>query len=152
MQIETVADVVSWSANYHRSLGATLPESLAETASTRLKLLGDYVANREQCLATKVSALASTEGERSLGTWVMEFLQRQPLPEPHGKDARWAELDENQLLAAVVDLHEQLTDLYRYLHSRCAATPAAATFEQLLDMERHEMERLAQGANRLQDI
>lgn len=152
MQIETVADVVGWSAKYHQSFGSTLPASLARSGNDRLKLLGDYISHREQDLATKIAALSRTESEQSLGTWVTEFLNRQPLPTVQEEDAQWALLSEDQLLAVVVDLHEQLTDLYRHLHSRCAATPAAVTFEQLLEMEQHELAGLAQGANRLWDM
>lgn len=152
MRIETVADVVQWGADFHHGLAEFLPRCLADADSTRLQLMGDYVARRQGHLAETVAALTRTESEQSLGTWVMEFLSQQPLPKMDDGNTRWLQFDEDDLLAEVVDMHEQLIDLYRYLLSRCMATPAAETFEQLIAMEQHELGLVAQGANRLRDI
>ncbi|AKH70691.1 hypothetical protein IMCC21906_03051 [Spongiibacter sp. IMCC21906] len=152
MNVETVGDVVQWSGDFHQSFAQFLPDSIASSSNERAKLLGDDIARHEANLATTILALKDTESKNSLDTWVTEFLNNQPLPDTKYKDLHWASLSSEQLLDEVLEVHAQLIELYRHLHSRCAATPAAGTLEQLLDMEEQELSLISHSANRLRDL
>lgn len=152
MNVETVADVVQWSGDFHQSFAQFLPDSVGNSTDERAKLLGDYIARHEAHLAKSILALKNTESPEALGTWVTEFLNHQPVPNTDYADLRWASLNSEQLLDEVLAIHAQLIELYRHLHSRCATTPAADTLVQLLDMQEQELSLISHSANRLSDI
>jgi len=67
-------------------------------------------------------------------------------------DAPFAELDATQIMEVIVDQHQQVIELYRYLASRAEIPSAKELMESLRSLEEHEMMRMAQSANRFGDL
>ena len=152
MHIETMQDMVNWSAEFHDAFAAFLLDSVASSKSERLKMLSEYIADHERNLANTLRAFTPTERDQALGTWCAEFLNEQPLPDTKTVDSRWGQMATDELFNQVENIHSQLIDLYEFVLSRCQATPAAAMLQQLIDIEAHELKLMAHSANRLQDI
>ncbi|MEX1668575.1 hypothetical protein AB4876_06610 [Zhongshania guokunii] len=152
MHIETMQEMVEWSAAYHQSFAGYLQDSVASSSDERAKMLSDYIADHERSLAKVLFAFKPTESDAALGTWCAEFLNDQPLPNTEKTDVRWAQMSADEMFAEVSAIHAQLIDLYRFLLSRCIATPAAEMLEQLIDIEEHEIKLMAQSANRLHEM
>ena len=56
------------------------------------------------------------------------------------------------IIAETLSQHEQVIELYRYLHSRADMPEAIELLSQLLDLEEHEAMQMSHSANRLQDM
>lgn len=55
-------------------------------------------------------------------------------------------------MEVIVDQHQQVIELYRYLASRADIPSAKELMESLRSLEEHEMMRMAQFANRFGDL
>lgn len=148
MHLETLGELVNWSAKFHQDLADKL-NALAPQANPRGELLAEYMASQESQLADTIAALQHTENSKALDTWVTEFLNNQPLP---SLEAPWPTDNADALLEEVLEAHNTLLELYQGLLSRCAATPGEPLLTQLIDIEQQELTRIAQAANRMQDI
>lgn len=152
MHIETIQDIVEWSAAFHRSFRTHLQASVATSQDERAKMLSHYIGDHQLNLAKTIDALTPIESANALGTWCTEYFNEQPLPNTAKINPRWAELSADEIFSEVNGIYEQLVDLYRYLLSRCAATPASETLQQLIDIHEHQLKLMAHSVNRLQDI
>ncbi|WP_373089657.1 hypothetical protein [Zhongshania sp.] len=152
MHIETIQDIIEWSAAFHRSFRTHLQASVATSQDERAKMLSHYIGDHQLNLAKTIDALTPTESANALGTWCTEYFNEQPLPNTAKINPRWAELSADEIFSEVNGSYEQLVDLYRYLLSRCAATPASETLQQLIDIHEHQLKLMAHSVNRLQDI
>ena len=148
MHLETLGELVNWSATFHQGMADKL-NALAPQANPRGELLAEYLAGHESQLADTIAALQHTEKNKALDTWVTEFLNNQPLP---SLDAPWPKDNAEDLLEEVLAAHNTLLELYQGLLSRCATTPGEPLLTQLIDVEKQELTRIAQAANRMQDI
>ncbi|MDF1692446.1 MAG: hypothetical protein P1U47_08750 [Zhongshania sp.] len=152
MHIETMQEMVEWSAAYHQSFAGYLQDSMASSSDERAKMLSDYIADHERSLAKTLYAFKPTHSDGALGTWCAEFLNDKPLPNTEKTDVRWSKMSADEMFAEVSAVHAQLIDLYRFLLSRCMATPAAEMLQQLIDVEEQEIKLMAQSANRLHEM
>lgn len=61
-------------------------------------------------------------------------------------------LDIQSLMARIIDQHNQVIELYRYLHAQEGAPSAKELLQNLIELEEHEAMQMALGSNRLNDI
>ena len=58
----------------------------------------------------------------------------------------------DEVLGAVMALHEQIIGLYKYLQGRAEVASTRALIDGLLSLEQHEAMRLMSQAHRLDDL
>jgi hypothetical protein len=67
-------------------------------------------------------------------------------------DEPFAKLNATEIMEVIVEQHEQVIELYRYLASRADIPSAKELLEPLKSLEEHEVMRAVQTANRFQDM
>jgi hypothetical protein len=56
------------------------------------------------------------------------------------------------VMTRIIDQHNQMIELYRYLHAQAGAASAKELLQSLITMEEHEAMQMVMGNNRLQDV
>lgn len=152
MQIDTFRDIIHWTRAYHQQLSEWLHNSSVMQNDERTQMLLDYLAEHEAKLSRAITAFEETDNLNALDTWVMEFLDKEPLLPSADLGAPFADMTTDEIIAKVQDEHARIVELYRFLVSRVSTTPAADLLEELANLETHEAMRLSQASNRINDF
>lgn len=153
MQIETLKDVLEWTAGFHRQLSGCLARCESHEASERGRLLLDYLKQHEATLAKLVETFEREASSNALNTWCYEYLDKNPIMQQPCREQVSDLPDVNAVLGSVLKQHNQLIDLYRYLYAEAAVVPSAKELlQELIDLEQHEIMRMVQSSNRLSDL
>ena len=152
MQIETLKDVLHWTTEFHQHLSQCLTHCADSNENTRAKLLLDYLATHETKLAQILHRFEQTANTNALNTWCYEYLDKHPIIQHNQCDKPFAKMNTHEIMGIIVDQHEQLISLYRYLQSRADTVSAQELLGNLTSLEEHEAMQMMQSANRLEDI
>lgn len=152
MQVETLKDVLHWTSHFHEQLSEALQLSSIETANTRIQLLLSYLAEHEHKLAHVLDQFEETGNKNALDTWCYEYLDKSPIIQQQIGPHLFDDIDEDQIMLAVTNQHQQVIELYRYLLAKADITSAKEMLESLVSLEEHEAMLMSQAANRLHDI
>tara|TARA_R110002095_G_scaffold182796_3_gene159995 strand:- start:282 stop:740 length:459 start_codon:yes stop_codon:yes gene_type:complete len=152
MNVKNLKDVINWTRESHLYLASCMQHCVDQNENARAKLLLDYLADHEQKLVKVLDGFQETASTNALNTWCIEYLDKH-LTERHGKCEKvFAQMNTEEIIAETLSQHEQVIDLYRYLHSRADIPEAIELLSQLLELEEHEAMRMSHSANRLQDM
>jgi len=152
MQIETLKDVLNWTRDFHQHLASCLHHCNDRNQSERARLLLEYLAEHEQKLVAVLDGFTQSASAKALNTWCYEYLDKHPIVRHAQCDQPFAQMSTEEIISEITGQHGQVIDLYRYLHSRAQTVSAQDLLAQLLDLEEHEAMRMAQSANRLEDL
>lgn len=152
MQIETLKDVLHWTREFHQHLSQCLSHCADTNTDERARMILAYLSDHEKVLTQVVSGFETEGDEHALNTWCYEYVAKHPIVQHAYCDAPFAELDAMQIMEVIIDQHQQVIELYRYLTSRVDIPSAKELMESLESLEKHEMMRMAQSANRFGDM
>ncbi len=152
MQIETLKDVLHWTREFHQHLSQCLFHCADKNMEERARMILAYLSDHEKALTKVVSGFETSGDEHALNTWCYEYVAKHPIVRHAHCDAPFAELDTTQIMEVIVDQHQQVIELYRYLASRAEIPSAKELMESLQSLEEHEMMRMAQSVNRFGDL
>lgn len=152
MQIETLKDVLHWTREFHQHLSQCLSHCAGKNTDERARMILAYLSDHEKALSQVISGFEASGDEQVLNTWCYEYVNKHPIVRHVHCDAAFADLDATQIMAVIVDQHQQVIELYRYLASRADIPSASELLEALRSLEEHEMMRMAQSANRFGDL
>lgn len=152
MQIETLKDVLHWTREFHQHLSQCLSDCADKNTDERARMLLTYLSDHEKALTQVVSGFEISGDEHALNTWCYEYVAKHPIVQHVHCDAPYTELDATQIMAVIVDQHQQVIELYRYLAARADIPSAKELMESLRSLEEHEMMRMAQTSNRFEDV
>lgn len=152
MAIETLRDVLSWTETFHKQLSECLSQEAATSADERAKMILSYLADHEAQLTKVIEGFEQNGKESVLNTWCYEYVQKYPITRRSHANAPFSELDAVQIMDVVIDQHQQVIELYRYLASRAETTSTKEMLSALSSMEEHEIKRMVQSSNRLSDM
>lgn len=152
MQIETLKDVLHWTKEFHQQLAHNLAENGKSNDSDRAKMLLDYLDQHETKLAQTIAKFEETGDQNALNTWCYEFLDKHPITQHQQPDILLENLSSSEITTAIAKQHQQIIELYRYLHNRAETASAKELLENLLALEKHEVMQMVQNANRLEGI
>ncbi|WP_237055672.1 ATPase [Microbulbifer sediminum] len=152
MQVETLRDVLEWTTRFHRSLGDSLRQSAESNPNARADLLLDYLAKHEHRLGELVAMFEDRAETRALETWCYDYREQNPILHRTDCDAPFAELDAGEIMDMVADQHQQVIELYRYLHARADTDTTRELMAEVKELEERETMQMTQGANRLEDM
>lgn len=152
MKIETLKDVLHWTAEIHRHLSEKMSECATENDNQRAVMLLDYLAMHEKRLSHVIGQFELNSSSGALATWCYEFVEKSPILQREYVDASFEELNAMQIMSVIAELHQQIIEFYRYLLSRADSTSAKELLQQLCSLEEHEVMQMAQSANRLNDM
>ncbi len=152
MQIETLRDVLKWTKEFHQHLSQCLPHCADMNTNARAKMILSYLSDHEEILTKVVNGFEISGDEHALNTWCYEYVNKQPIIQHGHCDAPFTDLDAVQIMEVIVDQHQQVIELYRYLASRADIPSAQEMLTSLKSLEEHEMMRMVQSANRFEDM
>lgn len=152
MEVETLKDVLEWTRKFHRNLSGCLRECAGHNESERARLLLDYLAQHENQLAGLVSDFEDQAETRALNTWCYDYMEKHPILHNTHCDVPFQNLGAEEIMNIVTDQHEQVIDLYRYLHARADTEGTRELMDNLKSLEENEAKQMTQAANRLQDM
>lgn len=152
MQIETLREVLHWTKEFHQHLSKCLSDCADKNTDERARMILAYLYDHEKILTRVVDGFEQSGDEHALNTWCYEYVQKHPITKHAGCDAPFGDLDATQIMKVIVDQHQQIIELYRYLASRAEIPSARELLETLGTLEEHEIMRMAQSANRFSDM
>lgn len=152
MQIETLKDVLHWTKKYHQQLSQCLSHCADKNTDERARMVLTYLSDHEESLTKIVNGFETTGNEQALNTWCYEFVNKQPIVQHVHCDAPFSGLNAEQIVEVIVDQHQQIIELYRYLASRADIPSAQELLASLRSLEEHEMMRMVQSTNRFGDM
>ncbi len=152
MQVETLRDVLHWTKGFHQHLSQCLSHCAENNINERARMILAYLSDHEKHLTDVVNGFEKSGEEHALNTWFYEYVQKHPIVQHVHCDKPFAELDATQIMAVIVEQHQQVIELYRDLASRADIPSSRELLEGLSSLEEHEMMRMSQSANRFEDM
>ncbi|PSW06689.1 ATPase [Photobacterium lipolyticum] len=152
MKIETLRDVLHWTREFHQYLASCLQHGVDENASERAKLLLQYLGEHEQRLVKTLKGFEKGADKNALDTWCYDYLDKNPIHHDIQCESAFSNLEPADIITEIVTLHQQLTELYRYLQSRAESTSSRELLAQMAELEKHEAMLMVHSANRFQDM
>ncbi len=152
MRVETLRDILHWTSKFHHHLNQRLHQSTDDNKSERARLLLDYLSEHEKRLSHVIHRFEEEGDEDALNTWCYEYLDKNPIVQHRFCDAPFEQLTAREIMAVVVEQHEQIIELYRYLRARADIPSAEALLDNLKALEEREIMQMVQSANRLDEL
>ena len=149
MAYETVKDLLEHARSFHALLSEWYRARGREAEGGRVRMLLEYLAQREGQLADHLEAFEATASKTSLNTW-FTFTGAEALDQ-RLKEARIAEdasLDD--VVQAVLQLDETIAELYRFLAAESPSEELREVFQSLLREEEKEESLLVRMASDLE--
>lgn len=152
MAAQTLDDVLSRTREFHDGLARCLNESAEATEDPRAELLLNYLSDHEHTLSQLLEKMQSGAERKQLDTWFYEFTQKHNVIRSEPEHKSFAEMTSDEIMTEVMNQHEEIIELYRYLYGRAGSTPAQELLRELVDFEQHEAMLLAQEGMRAEDM
>lgn len=152
MQAETLRDVMNWTRTLHGSLAQSLKRSAEDSRHERVRMLLDYLAEHEQRLQKVVELSEQDASLKALNTWCYDYFENAPLSLRKIELEDLGDREPDEIIATVIDLHEMVIDLYRYLLDRAESPTPRELIAGLLDLEEHEAMLVARDARAMEDL
>ena len=152
MQIETLRDILHWTASFHQQLSECLSHCADNNTDQRARMMLQYLSEHENRLRKVVSGFEATGAVDALNTWCIEYLQKHPIVRHQQCNAPFKDLDATQVMNDVINQHQQVIELYRYLASRADIPSAQHLLDALSALEEHEVMLMVQAGNRFSDM
>ncbi len=152
MKIETLGDVLQWTREFHVHLSTSMFRCADQHESERARLLLDYLVKHEEKLSRSLDEFQKFSSYGVLATWCIEYINKQPIIAHPYCNESFVSLSSEQIMEVIVNYHQQIIELYRYLAIRNPIPKAQELLESLLFFEEQEIMLMSQAANRLEDL
>lgn len=152
MQVQNLKDVLRSTKKFHQHLSQCLSDCADENMDQRARMILEYLSGHEKILAKVIAGFEASGDAHALNTWFYQYVDKQPIVQNVHSDAPFANLNVEQIIEVVVDQHQQIIDLYRYLLSHAEIPSAKELLSSLCSLEEHEIKLMVHSANRSQDM
>jgi hypothetical protein len=150
MRFEQTRDVLEHVRHFHLEISDLYDRLSAQSDKERLKLLLDYMSQREKKLARALSEFTDETSQNILDTWFQYTHDNDRLrcPDLH----LTADTTVDDIMRFGLALADCFIDLYREIAATADSEEIAAVFRNLLDSEEGEKLKLARNAQLLNDL
>ncbi|MBL4799422.1 MAG: ATPase [Oleispira sp.] len=152
MEVETLRDVIRWTREVHSELSKCLSMCQEDNKDERAKLVLSYLSNHEHEIAKVVDIFEKKGSEHALNTWCVEYVNKFKLDNGEFCDRPFSDLDAQQIVAVVVEKHQYLLSLFRFLAMQAAIPSTKELLNALSFFEEHEIMKIVQATNRFEDV
>jgi len=153
MKAETYRELIEWTQHLHGQLASCMEAgAVSADTSERMRWLLQYLSDHERCMQQMVARFEQQADVKVLDSWVYDHFTDNPRTRSLFAGQSFAGMDYEQICAVVFDLHNDALDLYRYLEGRAETAGGRELMQELLAMEEHETLRLAEQAQRAQEM
>ncbi|MBU6951343.1 ATPase [Hahella sp. HN01] len=152
MHAETLRNVLHWTKEFHQQLSKSLLQSAGLHENEGSRLLLDYLARHETLLSNVIDGFEHTGELKALNTWCYEYLEMHPTHPLADGEIHYESLNSQQIIETVMEKHQHIIELYRYLHAKAATPSTQELLENLMKLEEHEAMLMSQNGNRLDEM
>ena len=150
MRFEQTREVLRHVRQFHESVASLCQRLSEECDEERIRMLLDYMSERERELAKAVDEFTDETSENVLDTWFQYTHDDTGLAIPDF--ALTPETRIEDVLRLGLDLAQSLIDLYKEVADNAETEEVRAVFRNLLEFEEKEKLKLARNAQMLDDI
>ncbi|MCB1693629.1 MAG: ATPase, partial [Pseudomonadales bacterium] len=144
MKVETIADVIHWTREFHRLLSNCLQRGQSASKEERVRMLLGYLSEHESKLADVLEDFESRGETGALHTWSYDYLDDHPVKPHPDCDKAYDEMTAEEVMQQVEHEHNQIIGLYKHLRGRIDTPSAVDVIDQLISLEEHEAMRMSQ--------
>jgi hypothetical protein len=152
MEIETLRDVIHWAKKVHLQLSERLSESQEDAVDERAKLVLSYLSTYEKKLVKVLAGFEENGNERALNTWCIEYVTKFKRENGEFSNKSFGELNAQQIISTVVEQHQYLLSLFKFLAMQSVTASTKELMEELVSFEEHETMKMVQATNRFEDM
>lgn len=152
MEPKTMSDVLKLTQDWHHEISKHLQSNAGNTGLERNQLLLDYLSEHEEKLSKTLETFRQKADLRALDTWFYEYTDRHKVVHQDPRDIPFSRMSNDEITGKIGQLHNELVDLYRHLHSRAESDAARDVLAQLLNIEESKSKIISFGARRSQEL
>lgn len=152
MEVRTIAELIDWSKQVHHELARRLAEDSVKHKTEMARFLLDYLAMHEKHIEQMVQGFEQKADAKILNTYIYDYLLYKPIVLHRASAQPYTELSFEQICNEVFDYHQQIIELCRNLVDKTELPEPKAMLQALLNMEQHEVMRMAQQTGRMYDL
>lgn len=152
MAIETIKDILDWGRRLHEELAHIYQTSSTETKDERTRLLLSYIADHERKLADIIANYEKHDTSGTVDSWMRDYLDKNPFMAGMREVVSFNPMDSDDVLQATVNAHQQMIKMYRDLAENAKAERLESLFENIANMESHELMRMVMTGERWSDM
>ncbi len=151
MRFKKTRDVLEHVKSYHEAVSARCENVAGETDRKRAKLLLDYIGKREKDLAQAISEFTDETSEQVLNTWFQYTTDATPIQQLLDSELR-PDMTADDLMRTTMQIAEHFISLYREMIDAADTNELREVFQNLLDREQKEKEKVARNFQMFMDI
>ena len=151
MRFKKTRDVLAHVGNFHRAISARCDQLSGETDAKRLKLLLDYVSEREAQLADAVTVFTEKTPDRVLDTWFQYTSDDAPIQRLLDADMR-PNMTADDLMRVIMEISDHFGTLYKDVAAAAETDEVRAVFQNLLQEQQKGKEKVARNFQMFADL
>ncbi|MFN2329540.1 MAG: hypothetical protein ABR612_11540 [Chromatocurvus sp.] len=152
MRIESIESLIDWTKEVHFELAKALASGLKDQTEERARELLQYLQQQETHVAKIVSSYEDRADLKALHTMVYDYEAHTPVETARIGGKPYGSMAYDAIAKDVLNAHNEIIELYRYLIGRSAISEEQVLLEALLEVEEHETMQLSQQINRGRDM
>ena len=151
MRFKNTREVLDHVKRLHEEVSAACQKACCTSDQERIRILLDYVADREADLARAVSEFTEETADHILDTWFKYTTDDAVLHELLTGSFNPGMAPED-VTSATMSISDHLLDMYRDMLEKAETDELRQVFQNLLDHEQKEKEKLARNLQMFQDL
>ncbi len=151
MRFKSTRDVLDHVKHFHQEVSNVYQRVSAETDKNRLKLLLDYISEREQKLADAVSVFTERTSDHVLDTWFQYTSDDTPIQRLLDSDVG-PDMTPDDLLRVTMQISDHFSALYKDIVATADTEEVRTVFQNLLDEDQKEKEKVARNFQMFMDL
>lgn len=152
MTLESIKDILDWTKQLHEELAEVYRRSSGENEDEKTRLLMNYVADHQQRLADAIANYEKDPGVTLMDSWIQDYVEKNPFMQGWRSFMNLSGMNFDQVLDNTVKAHQQLISLYEELAEASKTERMKELFENLQNLEQHELMRMVHTTERFSDI
>lgn len=152
MEITTFGELIDWTRKQHGNLARCLGHYAAQHRSERARGLLQYLANHESEIEYMVADFERQADNKALDTLLYDYQTSPSRRSPNPCEAHYTDLDFDEICQEVFSFHDYLIGIYEVLARKALIIEVRELVGSLLEMEQHEVKRLAQQTTMMKDL
>ncbi|MFV1972490.1 MAG: hypothetical protein ACC648_02125 [Thiohalobacterales bacterium] len=151
MRLKKTRDILELVRQFHQAVSDHCEQVSGATDAKRLKLLLDYISEREQSLADALTVFTEQTPAPVLDTWFQYTGDDTAIYRLLDSNLNPA-MTEDDLLRLILRITDHFSDLYSDMVTASPADKVRAVFQNLLDEELKGKEQLARNFQMMADL
>jgi len=151
MRFKKAREVLDHVRRFHEEISSRCEDASCSSDQERIRILLHYIAGREQNLAHSVGEFTEKTADQVLDTWFQYTTDDAKL---HGllTESFGPGMTPDDVMDATMRIADHLLDMYRGMLQAADTDELRQVFQNLLDHEQKEKEKLARNLQMFQDL